>query len=319
MKSKNSSSNALGEYLKINVSREIVVKLILQNLIDRYSLKNVINDIMKITKQKENEIVLKDKIPLNPEDIISIIYKNVGSIKLYQCLLDISETIPEIKSSSKKKSVKAEKFINFSNLKSPLSTMEEEKTLNIANNTSNEKENNVVVEIDSTEVSPYKGNNNTIISLNENETTVYEIKDGGKTELKRERKIDNKRKRRKKSSSIQINGIYSESKRINVQNKLGMVYEKKLGFHYTLEKGNLFKYRVKEVDKEKQKAKFICEDEKCLGTAEYIINNKIFKSLKKHSIPNHEHCYNKNMIFKDINILNYMSLHKIEDLQLTRV
>ena len=326
MKSKNSSSNSFGEYLNMNISRETVVKLILQNLIDRYSLKNVINDIMKITKQKENQLVLKDKIPLNSEDIISIIYKNVGSIKLYQCLLDISETTPEITTSSKKKTIKTEKFNNFSKFKNPLSTKEEQKLLNIGNNInkSNEKNNNDFVKIGDIEISPNKFRNNNTISSNETETTVYEIKNGGKTELKRERKrekkiLEKKRNRQGKSTSVHMNGIYSESKLINMPNKLGKAYENKLGFHYVLEKGNLYKFKVKEVDNEKEKAKFICDDPKCQGTAEYTINNKMFKSLKEHSISHDEHCYNKYMVFTDMNILNYMLKHKIEDLQLTRI
>jgi hypothetical protein len=324
MKNKNSSPDSLKDHLNTKVSRENIIKLILQNLINRYSLNEIINYIIKITKQNENQIILKDKIPLTPEDIISIIYKSVGPIKLYQCLLDINEEIPSIKSTSKKKQKKSQKCINFSNLKSPLSTIEEEKYLNTSLNNSSYKKDNMIIDIDNTdniEGSQYKEQEfNGNMSLNENETTIYEIKDGGKTELKKDRKrLEKKRKREKNSSPTHIYGLYSESKRINVPKKLGKVYENKLRFHYILEKGNLYKVRFKEVDSEKEKAKFICDDPKCQGIAEYSIKKKTFKTLKDHTIPNDEHFYNKNIIFLDMNILNYMMKYNIDDLQLTRV
>ena len=98
----------------------------------------------------------------------------------------------------------------------------------------------MIIDIDNIEESQYKEQEfNGIISLNENEneTTIYEIKDGGKTELKKDRKrLEKKRKREKNSSPTHIYGLYSESKRINVPKKLGKVYENKLGYHFILEK-----------------------------------------------------------------------------------
>ena len=327
MKNKNSSSDSLKDNLNTKVSRENIIKLILQNLIDRYSLNDIINYIIKITKQNENQIIIKDKIPLTPEDIISIIYKNVGPIKLYQCLLDINEEEPSINYTSKKKQIKSQKCINFSNIKSPLSTIEEEKYLSTSIKNSSDKKDNIIFDIDNTdnieniEESQYEEQElNDIISLNEKETTIYEIKEGGKTELKKSRKrLEKKRKREDNSSPTNINGLYSESKRINVPKKLGKVYENKLSFHYILEKGNLYKFKLKEVDSEKEKAKFICDDPKCQGIAEYSIKMKTFKTLKDHTIPNDEHYYNKNIIFHDMNILNYMMEYNIDDLQLTKV
>ena len=88
---------------------EKVLKLILQNLINRYSLPVVINDIISVTKRKEDQLILKDKVPLNSDDIISIIYKNVGSIKLFQAILDIypepNEILKVDKNSEKKKQI----------------------------------------------------------------------------------------------------------------------------------------------------------------------------------------------------------------------
>ena len=314
------SSNLFEENFDNDISRENVIKLILQNLIDRYSLKNIINDIISITKQNEKQLKLKDKIPLNPEDIISILYKNVGSIKLYQCLLDISEKPPQINRISKKKTLKKENFINYSNIKSPFSTVEEEKYLN--NNTKNNKFSNIVIEIEENTEEPLFNHhhNDKILSLSENGTTVYEIKDGGKSELKKNRNgIVRKRKREEPPTSIHNNGIYSESKLVDVPKKLGKVYENKLGYHYVLERGNIYKYKAKDVDNDKEIAKFICDDPKCNGYAEYSIKNKTFKLLEEHNIPSDEHLYNKNMVFQDMNILNYMMEHNIEDLQLTRV
>jgi hypothetical protein len=322
MKNNNTTPDSLRDYLNTKVSRENVIKLILQNLIDRFSLENVVNYIMEITKKNENQLILKDKIPLTPQDIISIIYINVGSIKLYQCLLDINEEIPIIKSNSKKRQINSEKYINFSNVKSTLTTIEEENFTNSTIIYSSKKKDIIKIEMDNEdnkEEPKYEDHNN-VISLNENESTVYEIKDGGKTELKQNHKrLEKERKKEDTSFQKFNNGIYSESKQINIPKKLGKVYENKLGYHFILEKGNLYKFRVKEVDSEKKKAKFICDDPKCQAIAEFSIKNKTFKILKEHSIPNDEHYYNKNMIFQDMNILNYMSGNNIKDLQLTRV
>ena len=105
-------------------SRENVLKLILQNLVNRYSLPVIINDIISVTKHKENQLILKDKIPLTSTDIISIMYKNFGSIKLFRIILDlypVPNNNPKFKNS--------EKETNYSNSpfnSRPNSSIEEE-------------------------------------------------------------------------------------------------------------------------------------------------------------------------------------------------
>ena len=80
----------------------------------------------------------------------------------------------------------------------------------------------------------------------------------------------------------------------------------------------MYKFKLKEVNEQKEIAKFICDDPKCSASAKYSISNKLFKPLKKHTILSEEHEYNKNMILTDINILNHMKTQGIEDLQLTK-
>ena len=220
------SSKILSENSEIDISREKVIKLILKNLIDRYSLIKIINDIVSVTKKNENQLILKDKIPLSSEDIIAIIYKNIGSVKLYQCLLDLNlinkgddfDDI-NIKKKSSKQKIKKEKFIKYPNLKSKVMSLNGKKSHqnninNIINSTIDDDV--VVVELnnsDSDEEENYYDNKN-IISLFENENKVYDKKGGIKTE----EKINLKKRKRKKMknktknvpvSSFHDNGIYS--------------------------------------------------------------------------------------------------------------
>ena len=292
-------------------SKDNVIKIILQCLVERYSLKNVIYDLISVTRKKESELKLNDKIPLNCEDILSIIYQNCGVIKLYNCFLEINNIYEEKTSKNNisrlpKKRGKKEKYISLRErnyLSSPLSLPDEDENelLNNKNNDNKIKEE--------------------IISLNENESTVYQIREGKKTELKKRKRKEKLRKSKKfedvKPEYIH-NGVSSESKLVNVSKKLGDKIGDNLSFHYVLEDGKMYKFKLKEVNEQKEIAKFICDDPRCSASAKYSISNKLFKPLKKHTILADEHEYNKNMILTDINILNHMKTQGIEDLQLTK-
>lgn len=302
-----SDNNTESEFSKDNI-----IKLILQCLVDRYSLKSVIYDLISVTRKKESELILNDKIPLSCEDILSMIYKNCGVIKLYNCFLEInnykegkpSKNKNKISMLSKKRG-KKEKYIpiqerNFESTPLPLFEEDSNELNNINNGTKVKDE---------------------IIPLNENESTIYQIREGKKTELKK-RKRKEKLKRSKKFEEVMKeyihNGVSSESKLINVPKKLGDSIGNKLSFHYTLEGGKMYKFKVKEIDEKKEIAKFICDDPKCSALGKYSINNKLFKIWEKHTILSEEHDYNTNMTLIDINILNHMKLQGIEDLQLTK-
>lgn len=307
----NSSKNNF--YLNNDYSKENVIKIILKNLVDRFSLKNVIIDLVTVTKKNENEILLKDTIPLTCEDILSILYKNIGAIKLYQNLLEISSDENEEKDFSEKK-FKQENYIDVQILKSAthLSTIDEDKN------------SNVVIEINNNEEEEELNDNNNksnIISINENESSVFEIS-GTKTELKQKRKREKNKKIKKLEENNYENlqnKVCSESKLVSAPKKLGNKTENKLSYHYVLEKGNMYKFLFEGINEKKQTAKFICDDPNCSAYAEYSIKNKLFKLVKEHNILCDEHCYNKNMILGDMNILNHMIEYNIEDLQLTKV
>ena len=303
---------------------EKVLKLILQNLINRYSLPVIINDIISVTKNKEDQLILKDKIPLNSDDIISIMYKNVGSIKLFQTILDLYPEPNEIPKNTKN----SEKTTNYSNspLNSPPnSSIEENPQISSANistnnNTKNcdNEDDNVIIVIDNNQNEETRDNN--IIPLDENETTVVKINDGTKSELKKSKR--NKKKNNNIlniSDSVHYSGINSEIKLSKAHKKIRTNYEHKLGFHYTLEKGIFYKYKIKNIVERKKIIIFICDDIKCKAVGEYYIESKMFKVIKGHNISFKNHIYIKNIDVRDMKIFKYMKENLIEDMQLTKV
>ena len=327
MENQNSLASLKEKYLEYeeDISREKVLKLILQNLVNRFSLEVIINDIISVTKSKENQLIIKDKNPLNSTDIISIIYKNVGSIKLFQTILDINSEPNEIPKSHKN----SEKTTNYSNspLNSPPnSSIEEENpqksSPNISPNNNpninNDNEgDNVVILIDNNQNEETINNN--IIPLDENETINAKKKDGTKSELKKTKKI-----RKKNNNSINMSdpvhyyGINSETKLSKAHKKARTNYEQKLGFHYTLEKGNFYKYKIKNIVERNKTIIFVCDDIKCKGAGEYCIASKTFKAFKRHNVSFKNHSYIKKMVARDMNIFKYMKENSIEDMQLTK-
>lgn len=317
MKNKNSMI-PLSKNTSEDISQEKVIKLILRNLIEKYTLEKIVNDIVAVTKENENNLILKDKIPLNPGDIISIMYKNVGSIKLFQNLLDIYRDDNEIPKINKNDNIeKKEKLENYPS-SPPNSSIEEDNpqiSTNISTNNNASNNDDIVIEIDSID----DKKNDNIIPLSENEMNVIEIKDGIKSEIKSfSRKRKKNKQIKKANSSIHNNGVSSEIKTTKMQKDFGKNYEKKLGSHYILEKSNFYKFKVENLDKEKKIAIFICEDPNCKAFAEYSIENESFKLLRDHNIPNNKHIYNENIDNRDKNIIDFMKNYNIDDLQLTK-
>lgn len=306
MKNKN-SVKTIYETPDDEISQEIVTKLILENLIRKYSREKIIDQINAIASKKDDEIILKDKTPLDSEDIISIIFKTVGSVKLYKALLEISQIYDEAPQKDKPKTKnRSEKFISMKR-SVPLYSTEEEKPKSVIkvnhikiNPNSNNKEDGYVVEIN--KISEKMNNGNNIVNLNESDETVYELK-------KKEK--GKKLKKLEKPVFVSLNDNSSDmNQKEREQNK------KILGYHYSINEGNLYKFKVKDIYSDS--ASFICDDPFCKAFGIFSIENKSFKLVREHTVAGNEHSYNKEMAPKDINILNYMKARNIDDMQLTK-
>ena len=82
-------------------SKNYLITLILRNLIEQTSLEEVTESVLRISKSKEEEIVLKDEIPLSTLELLSIIYKSCGPIKLLNSFLAIMNESDSKKSKKK--------------------------------------------------------------------------------------------------------------------------------------------------------------------------------------------------------------------------
>ena len=301
---------------------ETVIKLIFQSLIDKFSLVKIISDVISITNIKESQLKLKDTIPLDSRDIISIMYKNVGSIKLYKCLLELSierkknEKSPEIKYYTPIK--RKEIFLDCTSKKFPnYSPSISEENIKIKSNENSIKSTEKFPEelIDIFNSENEDRNINKIISLNEkeDESSDYEVMEPLSKSLNIF--LDAKNKKKNKKLKKNKKGINLRAKHVNDEKKLEKDYLNKLGFHYTLEKGQFYKFKF--INNKKETAKFICDDLNCNAFGEFMIYDKIFKLKKNHNISSSEHSYNKNMNIKEKNVLKFMKENNIEDLQLT--
>ena len=297
-------------------SQENVIKLILQNLIKRYSLEKIIDDINSIAKdnENENEIILNEKIPLDSKDIISILYNNVGCIKLYRSLLDICQQSKETSQKNEtEKELKSEKFNIWKKSKPHFSTEEEENPQinNYKDINKNNKEDELVIEINN--MNEDIDNENNIITLNEDDDdeTVFEPKIERKGKKEKREKKEKKEKKLRKPIFVDTDNVSGDS---NKKEKVSQ--KKKLGFHYTFNEGNLYKFRIKKINDDN--AIFICDDIYCKAFGEFSIKDNSFKLIREHNIPNDEHIYNEIMSVKDKNVLKYMKDNNIDDIQLIK-
>ena len=313
-----------------------IIKLMLQNLISDGSLESVIKDVKILVNKNLDEIETKDKLPLSNYDILSIILKSVGSVKLLKCLLAIGD---EKKSKAKhpKAKIKKEKFLIAHKLKFSKKKMEKEKEIekkeeiNAKNiecsyYTGNirvdidkrNKKDNFVIEINN-DNDAKKSNN--IINLDESESSTSGenyINIGVKSEVKEFRQKNDVSNELKKKKVSLHNGINSEIK-ISLptkENKKGK--ENELSTHYSIDNGSLFKYQFDKINKEENLAYFSCADENCECKAEYDIKNCLFAIKVGHSYENQCHSYIINKNKKDKRWHNYMIEKNYTQLQLRK-
>ena len=296
-------------------SNEKTIKIILENLIEKYSLREIIDCIITETTLSQNKIVKENK---ELYDIINLLCHNTGIPEIFKYVLDLQED-KYINSNTK----------NENSKKNSLSSTSEEEYINIDNkinditvnlsdndyiklNNSNNSINNDTDIINLTESEDLiENNNNNIISLYENESTSFLEKKGKNSELKMSKKKLNKkidipcyRKRFK---------IYSEEKFFNINKKLENNKVKDLSCHYSIINGDCYKYKLKNINEEGI-ASFICIDKKCKSYGIYNINNKMFTLLKGHNVDNNYSC-NRNSNVNDKIYFAYMKNNNIEEMQ----
>ena len=310
-------------------SQEDIVKLMLENLISAFSLNEIGKNIINLGLKKEEEIIIKDKIPLSSLDILSIICKTIGSIKLMQCFLEVKTKMPERKNKDFKKK-KKEKFIKSPEFKDKDKEKEKSKEKENEEKKSKEKEKVVGVEkVEEHKENDYtlypKGNNNNIsnavIDLKESDSSSSDIKEinyGGKSEIKLS-KGKNKLSKDIENGKIEPKErIKSESKIFNPMKKFQLEKLYDISFHYYLHNECLFKFKLDSINKKDNIAQFSCDDPNCMATAEYHLINKIFTIKCSHSIPSHDHSYIKNLGDKELAVLDFMKKNNITDLQLKK-
>lgn len=296
------------------------VKLILEILKQKFTLKEIIDIIISETIKKKNEKEINNYNNNKPNDInvlISFICKKIGSLRMLKCILDTEskedeKDIRETKLLNKKK--KENKYEKNKIFSLP-STVEEE--LNEMNNINNyidnniinleEEENNkdIICLTDSDDENKYINIEDSIFSFNENEK--YNNK------IKKELEI--------KKISIKKNKDDFSFHKINSTEKFGITENnrlinkiKNLSYHCSIINGIYFKYKFKSMNK-KGIAKFVCFNPKCEGYGIYNINNKMFTLLKEHNSTNDKFCSVYMDNFDEI-YYSYMKLHNIEEMQI---
>lgn len=307
-------------------SKNYLITLILRNLIEQTSLEEVTESVLRISKSKEEEIVLKDEIPLSTLELLSIIYKSCGPIKLLNSFLAIMNESDSKK--SKKKNINKEKFIHADYSLKSKKKEKIEKFVNSINdneikiNNGNDNidyndSDGIIVEIQN-EIENKKENiiKEDIIELNESQSSTKEI--NLNSGLKTEAKLTKKKRKILKSPRFYVkHGLKSESKIFKPLNKLKKE-EPKFSYHYSIIEGNLYKYQFQNINDEKNKAKFVCDDPKCNAQAEYDIINKIFTLNNGHNLKHSDHDYIKNIKLQVVKIFEYMQKENRSELQLTK-
>lgn len=313
-----------------------IIKLILKNLISDGSLENVVKDVKILVNKNSDEIETKDKLPLSNYDILSIIIKSVGSVKLLKCLIAVDdEKNPKVKRPKAK--IKKEKFLIAHKLKFSKKKMETEKEIekkeeikakniqcsyypgNIrVDIDKRNKKDNFVIEINNDNEA---NKNNNIISLEESESSTSGenfINIGAKSEVKAFKPKNGLTNELKKKKVSLHKGINSEIKVClpSKENKNGK--ENELSTHYSIDNCSLFKYKFDKMNKEENLAYFSCADENCECKAEYDIKNLLFAIKVGHSYENEVHSYIINKNKKDIRWHNYMIEKKYTQLQLRK-
>ena len=340
-------------------TQDDIVKLMLENLIATFSLREVGDNILLLGKKREEDIMLKDKIPLNSFDILSIIYKTVGCNKLLKCFLDVKVKMPKRKKKIFKKKKKEkllqspedrqkdivkgknkEKENDIKNIHEKDKDIENGKieelkendyTLYLQSNNSNNNKieinndkimDDLVIEIDKGKESNDDNNKNEEIRLEESDSSssdIKEINNCRNSEIKIPKSKNKLNLNNENEKITQKEGIKSETKIFNSMKKFRKEKLYDVSFHYYIHNEFFYKFRLDKIDKIKNIARFFCDDTNCRATAEYNLINKIFTIKTSHSIPYNDHNYIKNFKSKDESVLNFMKKNNIYDLQMKKM
>ena len=313
-------------------SQKDIAKLMLEKIIEAFSLEEVMVNIITLATTREEEIILKDKIPLDSIDFLAFLYKTLGSVELMKCLLELYNKIKKKRKKRKKftKKKKKEKF--FKAPKLAKKEKEENKENGVVEYTYHPQRNNPI-NIDSNnmmddfiieikDMNENQSDNEYIISLEEGDSSDNDQNDincGAKSEIKSPKPKINLDKKIGNGNAKEKKGINSESKIFTTVKKSPKKKLYDMYYHYLMNYGDLYKYKFDEMNEKENIAKFSCDDQKCISIAEYNLTSKVFDFKMWHSIPHNEHSYIKDFNAVDSLIKNYMTKHNIYDLGLSTV
>ena len=299
--------------------REKITKLILEEIIKEETRDNFSSFISQIVKTEPKDIIPKNKNPLSNFDIMSNIYKYVGSINLLNCILYVQEKIGKQKK-IKKKLIKKRKKLVAQDILNKKRKREKEKLI--------EDEEEEKVEI----ISSSESNGYFLSQFDRNSPNENEEKDENNSSKSSDKfislgvnsEVKTFRKKNIIPNSViddfpEIqNGINSEKKCSKPFKEIQYKKHSDLSYHYKLDNDSLYKYKFVEINKNDNLAVFLCDDPECKGKAEYDLISQIFMININHSIDNKDHSYIKNMSDKDCEILNYMKTSSFNDIQLKK-
>lgn len=301
-------------------SQDTIITLILKNLISRTSVEKVTNDLMSLMNKEEDEITTNNTLQLTNYDILSIVYKLIGSDKLLKILLSEipnknSQEIKQETEIKKEEALLEPKFVDLEKEKEKLNVKEENEYSFYLNGTIPTKiekkisSDNIIIEIP-TDINQNKNE----MEIDENETSSNEIEN-----IRSEVKLPKyKNNIGAKNSEIDKRPLKSEVKIAHSVKEHKKDKDKQLSNHYTLNQGKLYKFRYSGINKKKNVAYFSCYDLLCQCFAEYNLKNKIFTLKIGHTLNHDEHNYIKEIDDLDLSVLNHMKDHNLIDIQIKK-
>lgn len=310
--------------------REKITKIILEKIVKEETRDNLASYISIIAKKEQDEIIPKEKNPLSNFDLLSTVYKYVGSVNLLKCLLEVNQKIDK-KRKIRKKVIKKENKLIAPIILNKKRERDEENLIEEVEETddimlSSKSNGFYISQIEknfSKENNEKEDNNsNPIINLNENESSTSSekfINLGVNSEVKSFRKQNIIQNSITDDYSGIQNRLNSEKKSTKPFKEIQNEKECYLSYHYALNNNNLYRFKFVQIDKKDNLALFSCDDPNCISKAEYDLDKKIFTTKINHSIDNKEHIYIKYMNDTDHSILNYMQNKHCYDIQLKKV
>ena len=246
-------------------SQDTIITLILKNLISRSSVEKVTKELISLMKKEEDEITTNNTLQLTNYDLLSIVYKLIGSDKILKILLsEVSKKSPEEINQEieikKDEALLQQKFVDTKKDKEELNINEENEYSFYLNGTmpvnveKNNSSDNIIIEIPSD-----LNQNNNEMEIDENETSSNEI-ENIRSEVKLPKYKKNKIDKRPLKSETKISHLNKNNKKDK---------ETLLSNHYTLNQGKLYKFKCSYINKKKNVAYFSCYDLLCQCYAEY--------------------------------------------------